>query len=98
MNVPVSEEHYVNEDVEIGRQLVISGPELEVKRESWLLDIQYPVDDYENISSGWGQRTVYGCKKCSTFHKCIPYKNKNKKIVSTQNLRPTIFYGIIRTF
>jgi murein DD-endopeptidase MepM/ murein hydrolase activator NlpD len=73
MNVPVSEEHYVNEDVEIGRQLVISGPELEVKRESWLLDIQYPVDDYENISSGWGQRTVYGCKKCSTFHKGLDF-------------------------
>jgi len=67
------EAFYVNEDVQMSSHLVISGPEIGIERESWLLDIQYPVDNYENTSSGWGQRTVYGCQQCSTFHKGLDF-------------------------
>ena len=73
MNVPVSEEHYVNEDVEMSRHLVISGPELEIDREPWLLDIMYPVENYENISSGWGARYIKDCPRCSGFHKGVDF-------------------------
>ncbi len=45
----------------------------EIVRLNWWLDVQYPVDDYTNISSGWGQRTVYGCQRCSTFHKGLDF-------------------------
>ena len=53
--------------------LNIIGSEPTVERETWWLDIQYPVDDYENVSSGWGQRTVYGCQRCSTYHKGLDF-------------------------
>jgi murein DD-endopeptidase MepM/ murein hydrolase activator NlpD len=45
----------------------------EIVRLNWWLDVQYPVDDYTNTSSGWGQRTVYGCQRCSTFHKGLDF-------------------------
>jgi murein DD-endopeptidase MepM/ murein hydrolase activator NlpD len=51
----------------------VSGSEPVIERMDWWLDIQYPVDDYDNVSSGWGQRTVYGCQRCSTYHKGLDF-------------------------
>jgi len=53
--------------------LNIVGSEPVIERVDWWLDIQYPVDDYDNVSSGWGQRTVYGCQRCSTYHKGLDF-------------------------
>lgn len=50
-----------------------AGPALTADRLDWWLDIQYPVDNYENRSSGWGQRTVFGCQRCSTYHKGLDF-------------------------
>ena len=55
------------------QNIVVVGSKVAIERESWLLDMQYPVDDYKNISSGWGQRTVYGCQRCSTFHQGVDF-------------------------
>lgn len=52
---------------------IVKGSEPVIERMDWWLDIQYPVDDYENVSSGWGQRTVFGCKRCSTYHKGLDF-------------------------
>lgn len=49
------------------------GPPLVVDREEWWLDIQYPVDDYHNTTSGWGDRSVEGCKRCSEFHRGLDF-------------------------
>jgi murein DD-endopeptidase MepM/ murein hydrolase activator NlpD len=52
---------------------VSGGPATSIDRESWWLDIQYPVDDYENTTSGYGWRDVVGCKRCSEFHKGLDF-------------------------
>ena len=44
-----------------------------VQREDWLLDIRYPVDDYENISSRWGVRHVKDCPRCSGHHRGVDF-------------------------
>ena len=53
--------------------LNIVGSEPTIEREAWWLDIQYPVDDYENTTSGYGWRDVAGCKRCSEFHKGLDF-------------------------
>ena len=47
------------------------GPSVE--REDWLLDIRYPVDDYENISSTWGARYIKDCPRCSGYHQGVDF-------------------------
>lgn len=49
------------------------GLEPTVERESWWLDIQYPVNNYENTTSGYGWRDVDGCSRCSEFHKGLDF-------------------------
>jgi hypothetical protein len=50
----LQEESFVHQsDVAASQNIVVTGAEAVIERESWLLDIQYPVDDYANISSGW---------------------------------------------
>ena len=53
--------------------VVASGPEITVDRIDWWLDVQHPVEDYDNTTSGWGWRSVEGCKRCSEFHKGLDY-------------------------
>jgi murein DD-endopeptidase MepM/ murein hydrolase activator NlpD len=60
-------------DFEKSSTIQISASNYEpIQRESWLLDIQYPVDDYENTTSGFGSRNLE-CSKCSTFHKGLDF-------------------------
>ncbi len=67
------ETFYVNEDDQVQKHLVISGPEMDIERESWLLDIQYPVADYTLISSKWGSRYVKDCPRCSGYHRGVDF-------------------------
>lgn len=50
-----------------------SGNYDDVKREDWLLDIRYPVDNYANTSSTWGSRYVRDCPRCSGYHKGVDF-------------------------
>ena len=52
---------------------IVKGSEPVVERMDWWLDIQYPVDDHENTTSGWGWRDVPGCKRCSEFHRGLDF-------------------------
>jgi murein DD-endopeptidase MepM/ murein hydrolase activator NlpD len=65
------------ESTEEVQQLIVTGSEITLERESWLLDIQYPVDDYENISSGWGSRYIKDCPRCSGYHKGVDFTPGN---------------------
>ena len=67
------EAFYVNEDIQMSSHFVVSGPEIGIERESWLLDIQYPVANYESISSGFGSRYVSNCPRCSGYHRGVDF-------------------------
>ena len=64
---------FSNENKSEGVALVVVGAEPVLERETWWLEVQYPVDDHENISSGYGWRTVKGCARCSGFHKGLDF-------------------------
>jgi murein DD-endopeptidase MepM/ murein hydrolase activator NlpD len=51
----------------------VVGSEPTVERETWWLEVQYPVDDYTNTTSGYGWRKVSGCARCSEFHKGLDF-------------------------
>lgn len=74
-NVDYTDEVLVyNESVTESRSFyVASGDYDDVKREDWLLDIRYPVDDYANTSSTWGSRYVRDCPRCSGYHKGVDF-------------------------
>lgn len=74
-NVDYTDEVLVyNESVTESRSFYIaSGDYDDVKREDWLLDIRYPVDDYANTSSTWGSRYVRDCPRCSGYHKGVDF-------------------------
>jgi len=69
------EEPYYITETSISQTIFVSASTTaaSIDRENWLLDVRHPVDDYTNTTSGWGQRTVYGCQRCSTFHKGLDY-------------------------
>jgi murein DD-endopeptidase MepM/ murein hydrolase activator NlpD len=69
------EEPYYNIETPISQTIFVSSSSTaaSIDRQNWLLDIRHPVDDYTNTTSGWGQRTVYGCQRCSNFHKGLDY-------------------------
>jgi len=63
--------HYENFNKPSTIQISASNYE-PIQRESWLLDIQYPVDDYKNTTSGFGWRSLE-CSRCSTFHRGLDF-------------------------
>ena len=69
------EEPYYTTETSFSQTIYVSASTtaVSIEREAWLLDVRHPVDDYTNITSGWGQRTVYGCQRCSSFHKGLDY-------------------------
>ncbi len=71
--VPVDQDAYLYFEQEVSQQLVVTSAETEIQRENWLLDIQYPVANYELISSGWGARYVKDCPRCSGFHQGLDF-------------------------
>ena len=71
--VPVDQDAYFYFEQEVGQQLIITSSETEIQRENWFLDIQYPVANYESISSGWGVRYVKDCPRCSGFHQGLDF-------------------------
>lgn len=61
---------YSEQDVQI---LHVAASEYQpIIKESWLLDMIYPVDDYENTTSGFGSRNLE-CSRCSTYHKGLDF-------------------------
>jgi murein DD-endopeptidase MepM/ murein hydrolase activator NlpD len=54
-------------------QFVVVGSEPVIEREKWWLEVQYPVDDYTNTTSGYGYRSIEGCNRCSEFHKGLDF-------------------------
>jgi murein DD-endopeptidase MepM/ murein hydrolase activator NlpD len=60
-------------DKEESVSFFVVGAEPVIERETWWLEVQYPVDDHTNISSGYGWRTVKGCARCSGFHKGLDF-------------------------
>jgi murein DD-endopeptidase MepM/ murein hydrolase activator NlpD len=63
--------HY-GDPIESSTLVVSSNHYDPVQRENWLLDIQYPVDDYTNTTSGFGSRNLE-CSRCSGFHKGLDF-------------------------
>jgi len=55
------------------QEFVVVGADIPLERESWWLEIQYPVDNYENTTSGYGWRDIPGCKRCSEFHRGLDF-------------------------
>jgi len=53
--------------------LVVAGVKPDVEKVNWFLDIQYPVNDYENTTSGFGYRSIEGCSRCSEFHRGVDF-------------------------
>jgi len=39
-----------------------------VQKENYLLDVEWPVVEYTNTSSGFGSRYIVNCPRCSTYH------------------------------
>jgi murein DD-endopeptidase MepM/ murein hydrolase activator NlpD len=64
---------FSNEDKPKSVSFVVVGAEPTVEREVWWLEVQYPVDDYANTTSGYGWRYVKGCARCSDFHKGLDF-------------------------
>jgi murein DD-endopeptidase MepM/ murein hydrolase activator NlpD len=61
------------EETQSAVQFFVTGSYAEIDRESWLLDIQYPVANHTSTSSGWGARYVRDCPRCSTFHQGVDF-------------------------
>jgi murein DD-endopeptidase MepM/ murein hydrolase activator NlpD len=57
---------------ESSRFLVV-GSEPTLDRVEWFPDVQYPVDDHTNTTSGFGNRFIDGCSRCSEFHKGLDF-------------------------
>ena len=53
--------------------IIASGPAPTVQRESYWLDVRWPVDDYEAQSSDFGYRLLSNCDKCSRFHQGLDF-------------------------
>jgi murein DD-endopeptidase MepM/ murein hydrolase activator NlpD len=55
------------------KAFVTSGAPISIERVDWFPDVQYPVDDYTNTTSGFGHRSIDGCSRCSEFHRGLDF-------------------------
>jgi murein DD-endopeptidase MepM/ murein hydrolase activator NlpD len=53
--------------------IVVQGDPIPVKKQEWLFDIIWPVEDYQNRTSHFGYRYLANCSQCSTFHQGIDF-------------------------
>lgn len=73
LTVPYDYGDYTNDSMDTQTIVVNTSVAPEIEKESWLLDIQWPVDDYTKTTSHYGYRWLSNCRACSTFHQGVDF-------------------------
>jgi murein DD-endopeptidase MepM/ murein hydrolase activator NlpD len=69
---PIEKYIFIEPEVSNTVVFVTTAHTYEFEKESWLLDMQYPVDNII-ITSRWGSRDLHDCSQCSTFHQGVDF-------------------------
>lgn len=73
LNTPAyNNDKYTNNNV-TSQKILVQGNDISVNRENWLLDVTWPVIDYEKTTSGFGYRSITACSSCSTYHQGLDF-------------------------
>lgn len=66
-------DNYETNNSENTQTIVGQGNSPTVKKEQWLLDIIWPVVDYQERTSHFGYRYIPNCPQCSTYHQGVDF-------------------------
>lgn len=65
--------NYANEPMNSQTITIGSGEAPKVEKENYLLDVDWPVQEYWKRTSLFGNRWIYNCRGCSTFHQGVDF-------------------------